>query len=128
MTVGSTGTDIQRLVVRSVCRDGEVLVRMVRGSEFQIAIYDADFLDYALNREATKDSNAIVQGIELDRAGKPVAYYLWKMPPNKVPSIFGMPTKSPNINQYERVSPKTSSTFTSRIAQIKFAAPPGLRR
>ena len=95
--------DIQRLVVRSVCRDGEVLVRMVRGSEFQIAIYDADFLDYALNREATKESNAIVQGIELDRAGKPVAYYLWKMPPNKVPSIFGMPTKSPNINAYERV-------------------------
>jgi lambda family phage portal protein len=95
--------DIQRLVARSVARDGEVIVRIVRGSEFKIALYDADFLDYALNREATDGNNAIIQGIELDRAGKPVAYYLWKMPPNKVPSIFGMPTKSPNINQYERV-------------------------
>ena len=95
--------DIQRLVARSVARDGEVIVRIVRGNDFKIALYDADFLDYELNREATKDNNAIVQGIELDRAGKPVAYYLWKMPPNKVPSIFGMPTKSPNINSYERV-------------------------
>ena len=95
--------DIQRLVARSVARDGEIIVRIVRGSEFKIALYDADFLDYALNREATDGNNAIIQGIELDRAGKPVAYYLWKMPPNKVPSIFGMPTKSPNVNQYERV-------------------------
>ena len=95
--------DIQRLVARSVARDGEVIVRIVRGNDFKIALYDADFLDYQLNREATKENNAIIQGIELDRAGKPVAYYLWKMPPNKVPSIFGMPTKSPNINQYERV-------------------------
>ena len=95
--------DIQRLVARSVARDGEVIVRIVRGSEFKIALYDADFLDYALNREATDGNNAIIQGIELDRAGKPVAYYLWKQPPNKVPSIFGMPTKSPNINQNERV-------------------------
>ena len=95
--------DIQRLVVRSVARDGEIVVRIVRGSEFKIALYDADFLDYQLNRESTKEKNAIIQGIEVDRAGKPIAYYLWNTPPNKVPSIFGMPTKSPNMNNYERV-------------------------
>lgn len=99
-------SDIQRLVARTVARDGEVIVRMVREPEFRIAIYDADFLDYNLNREAGKAGNAILQGIEVNGQGRPVAYYLWKQPPNKVPSLFGAPAKTPNVNSYERVDAK----------------------
>ena len=95
--------DVQRLVARTCARDGEVIVRMVREPEFKVAIYDADFLDYNLNREAVNGGNAIIQGIEVNAQGRPVAYYLWKQPPNKVPSLFGAPVKSPNVNNYERV-------------------------
>lgn len=95
--------DIQRLVARTCARDGEVLVRMVRGDQFQLVIYDADFLDYNLNRTAGTNGPAILQGVEVDASGRPTAYYLFKQPPNAVPSIFGTPIAPPALNEYERV-------------------------
>jgi len=91
--------ELQRLVIRTCARDGEVLIRFVRNNGLKLAVYDGDFLDNELNRPATDTQNQILQGIEMDRAGKPVAYHLFKTNPTELPSFFGMRAH----NEYERV-------------------------
>lgn len=92
--------EIQRLVIRSCARDGEVLIRLVRGNGLKVAIYDADFLDNDLNKPRGQNNNQIRQGIELDSAGKPVAYHLLTKNPNDSPTLLGFP----NDKEYERVA------------------------
>jgi lambda family phage portal protein len=72
---------IQELVLESIARDGEVLVWFRRGIEFgpysfQLQILDADHLDENYNAIAP-NGNRIVQGVELNQFGKPVAYWIW---------------------------------------------------
>lgn len=69
----------ERLLVRAIARDGEVLVKPVSdpnsrwGIRFQIL--EADWLDEKLN-EDLPNGNRIIMGVELDPSGKPVAYHL----------------------------------------------------
>ncbi|WP_250589618.1 phage portal protein [Neisseria subflava] len=62
-------TDLQRLMVRSVARDGEVLVRHVYGSEnghgYALQLLDIDRLDTQLNRDKQNGKNAIRMGWRL---------------------------------------------------------------
>lgn len=72
---------IQNLVVESVARDGEILVRLVRGFRnnrfrFALQLIEADHLDHDLNGPAPKTGNDIKMGVEVDRMGRPVAYWL----------------------------------------------------
>lgn len=72
--------DIQRLVVKTVARDGEVLVRKVIGQgslkfSFSLQVIEADFLDETHN-ETAANGNQIRMGIEFDKWGKPVAYHM----------------------------------------------------
>jgi|SaaInlV_100m_DNA_3_1039692.scaffolds.fasta_scaffold00069_51 lambda family phage portal protein len=91
--------DIQRLVVRSVARDGEVLIRLINSDGLKLMVYEADYLDHALNRDRTETENRIVQGIEVDRQAKPVAYHLSKSHPGDHPGgIF----QNPRV-EYDRV-------------------------
>ena len=92
-------TEIQRLIIRTCARDGEVLVRLIRGDGLKLAIYDGDFLDHNLNQPAQGGQNQILQGIEMDQAGKPVAYYLHKNNPTDNPSFFGVQHQA----EFERV-------------------------
>tara|TARA_R100001443_G_scaffold79868_1_gene86928 strand:- start:74 stop:1477 length:1404 start_codon:yes stop_codon:yes gene_type:complete len=92
--------EVQKLIIRSCARDGEVLIRLVKQDGLKLAIYDADFLDNDLNRPPGDNSNQIIQGIEVNRAGRPLAYYLLKSNPNDMPTLFGKPT----TREYERVS------------------------
>ena len=93
--------EIQRLIIRSCARDGEVLIRFVRTNDsIQLAIYDADFLDNDLNRPPGQNQNQIIQGIEVNAQGRPVAYYLLKSNPNDMPTLFG----KPSTREYEVVS------------------------
>ena len=88
--------EVQRLVIRSVARDGEVIVRFVPGDTLKLAIYDADWLDENYNQVKNDRRPAIMQSIEVDAMGKPVAYYLSE--PSSSP-VFG----SPQRRSYERV-------------------------
>lgn len=69
----------ERLLIRTIARDGEVLVKHVTdptsrcGIRFQLL--EADWLDETCN-EDLPNGNRIVMGVELDASGRPVAYHL----------------------------------------------------
>lgn len=69
----------ERLLVRAIARDGEVLVKVVAdptsrwGIRFQLL--ESDWLDERLN-EDLPNGNRIIMGVELNPSGKPVAYWL----------------------------------------------------
>ncbi len=71
--------EIQRLALRSVARDGEVLVRLHRGAtnsfRFAVTIQEADHLDHTYETQLA-GGNVVRMGIEFTPLGEPVAYYL----------------------------------------------------
>ncbi|MCX7794862.1 MAG: phage portal protein, partial [Thermodesulfovibrionales bacterium] len=76
--------DINKLILRSVARDGEVLIRKIKGYDnpfgFALQILEADMLDEKLNEELP-DGNRIVMGVEKNKFGKPIAYWLLERHP-----------------------------------------------
>ena len=78
---------LQRLVARSMFRDGEVLARFRprRISDgltvpLQIELLEADHLDFTRNQDFDTGAR-IVQGVELDPIGRISAYWLWPRHP-----------------------------------------------
>src|SRR5574340_264203 len=69
----------ERLLVRAIARDGEVLVKPVADPDsrwdVRFQILEADWLDEKLNEDLA-NGNRIVMGVELNPAGRAVAYYL----------------------------------------------------
>ncbi len=74
-------------VLEAVARDGEALVELIPGYPnaygFAVRLLDVDLLDEEFNRPAKDglNGNRVVQGVELDRWGRPVAYHLWTRHP-----------------------------------------------
>jgi len=75
-------TELQRLVVRSVARDGESLVRLwdvqptpANPIGLVLEVLDAARLDHTLHLDL-RDGNRVRMGVEINNAGKPVAYWL----------------------------------------------------
>jgi len=84
--------DIERLVVRSLKRDGEVFVRKVRQSfgsskvPLALEVIESDMLDEHYNvNPSTVNSNYIRMGVEKNKWGRPVAYHFWSKHPSDVP-------------------------------------------
>lgn len=77
--------DLQRLAVQTVARDGECFVQLVRTREnpFGLAlhVFEADHVDVSLNRAPTNGNNEIRLGIEINRFGRPVAYFVRRTHP-----------------------------------------------
>ena len=78
-----TWLDVQKLLARSMARDGEVLLRIVRGFEnqyrFAVQVIEADHLDELLNEnpiDRTNNANKVRMGIESDKWNRPVAYWI----------------------------------------------------
>jgi len=73
--------EVQQIIVQALARDGEVLVRIVRGkaagnaAQFALHVLEADHLDDQ-QVEDLKDGRRIVMGIEQDAWGRPIAYHL----------------------------------------------------
>src|SRR5690606_1243851 len=72
--------DCQNLVLDTLMRDGEVLIRHLPGEKFNDYRYsfqfiDVELLDVNLNKELP-NGGAIVMGVEVDRWRRPVAYHL----------------------------------------------------
>ena len=71
--------DAQNLIVKTLARDGEVLivdhVGYGNGFGYAIQVLECDRLDENMNTEL-QNGNRIVMGVEEDPFGKPVAYHL----------------------------------------------------
>lgn len=78
---------LQRLAASTAARDGESLIQIVRGpsarnpEHLALQFLDVARIDTQMNQEPIGDRNAIVMGIEVDRAQRPVAYYLYEHNP-----------------------------------------------
>jgi len=74
-----TWLDVQRLVLRSVARDGAVLVRKIRNWDnpfrFALQVVEIDHLDVE-HTAKLKNGNTIRMGVESDEWDRPVAYHL----------------------------------------------------
>ena len=68
--------DVQRLVLRSIARDGEVMIRMIRESSgLKLQVLEADLLDDSYNDRAS-NGNEIRFGVEFNAYRRPVAYHM----------------------------------------------------
>jgi lambda family phage portal protein len=82
--------DVQRMVIRCIARDGEVLVRKIRGKDgLKLQIIEADLLDTQDNRVAP-NGNEVRFGVEFDTYRRPVAYHLLNRHPGDT-MPFGQP-------------------------------------
>ncbi|HWQ34879.1 MAG TPA: phage portal protein [Blastocatellia bacterium] len=73
--------DAQKLFVRTLARDGEVLVRKIRTTGkygFALKFIDVNWLDEQFNHRLP-DGNRIIMSVEVDDDDRPVAY--WLTPP-----------------------------------------------
>jgi len=92
-------TEALDLLVRSRVTDGEVLIELVNGEAagngwgFAFQQLDPDLLDETLNRNSGVGINEIRQGVEIDRFGRPVAYWLYERHPNDVGSSNRQPPR-----------------------------------
>ncbi len=79
VTGDQTWLDLQKMVVETIARDGEVLIQRVRGfdNEFKYALMplEADHLPEDLNKDLS-NGHKIRMGVELDKWNRPVAYHL----------------------------------------------------
>jgi lambda family phage portal protein len=85
--------DVQRLWARSIARDGECLIRLVRGYPnrygFALQVIEADLLDEQLNdTRGAMDGSGIKAGVEVDRWQRPVAYWLRQTHPGDMTQVF----------------------------------------
>lgn len=81
--------DMQRLVVRTVARDGEAIAQTIMGrfaDGMALQIMEADYIDEAYN-SIPPHSPRIVQGVEIDANGRPIAYHCLTEHPGDTASI-----------------------------------------
>lgn len=78
-------TDVACLAVEMWKQDGEALIRLWDGFDnphgFAVQPLDADMLDHMYTGIAPS-GNEVRMGVERNRWGRPVAYWLWKVHPN----------------------------------------------
>ena len=83
--------DIQRIVVETLARDGEVFIRMVRDRNnpfaFSLFVMEGDWFDIKRNMEL-KDNRVIRMSIEQNTFGEPLAYYQLTSPPQNGSSNY----------------------------------------
>jgi lambda family phage portal protein len=77
----------QRLIIRTLATDGEVLLRKYRGPQYgeygyQFQLIDTDRLDEQKN-ESLKGGGAIHMGVQVDPMSRPVAYHVLKRKPSQ---------------------------------------------
>lgn len=74
--------DLEKLIVRAIARDGEILIRKIRTtSGLRLQLIEADLLDDSANFITTA-GNEVRMGVEIDANRAPVAYYILGRHPN----------------------------------------------
>jgi lambda family phage portal protein len=81
---------LERLVAWMLPRDGEVLLRRVRGFKnpwgYALQVLNVDQLDETYNVTGLRDDVSIRMGVEVDRFNRPLAYHIWRHNPADVHS------------------------------------------
>lgn len=77
--------DVQELFITTLAKDGEILIRKIRGFKnnpfrYALQLIPADHLDEGFNRELP-DGNYIRMGIEFNEWNEPIAYWLFTRHP-----------------------------------------------
>lgn len=76
-----TFTELLNEIVETMGREGEVVIRKVRGGQykngFALQLLDNDQLDDTMLQLRGFGGNSVRLGVEVDALAKPVAYYLW---------------------------------------------------
>lgn len=95
---------VHRMIVRTLARDGECLIRLHRGRGepfgpygLRLQVLDIDRLDEEKN-ETLAGGASIKMGVEVDAMGMPVAYHLLR----KLPGEVGM-WGSSGVKEYDRL-------------------------
>ncbi len=93
--------DVDNLVVETVPRDGDFLLRMVRGFDnefgFALQLIEPEFLDEALNMDLN-NGRFIRMGVEFDKWRRPVAYhFLTKHPGDILYASTEMSSRSKHV-------------------------------
>lgn len=74
----------QQQLIKTIARDGEVFIRKYRGFDnphrFALQAIDADMIDETHNRAAGEGRNEIRLGVEIDRLGAPLGYWISDYP------------------------------------------------
>jgi lambda family phage portal protein len=85
--------DLERIILKCIVRDGEILIRMVKGFDnpykFSVQLIESEWLDVTLNK-FLQNGNRIIMGVEQNTWGRPVAYHVVKSNPGNV--LAGTPT------------------------------------
>jgi len=91
-----------RLAIRTMARDGEVLIRRYEtgqwGAAGRLQIIDIDRLDEEKN-ENLANGGAIKMGVEVDAYSRPVAYHILRQHPGEV----GQWSRGGNIRESDRI-------------------------
>lgn len=80
---------IQKIAMRAVAESGEVIIRKKRVPQstsflgFQIQVLESDFLDLNKTIPMIESGGYIIQGIEFDKKGNRVAYWLYQIHPGE---------------------------------------------
>lgn len=87
-----TLSQLQRVAVKAVARDGEALIRIVRDRRLpggiQLQLLESDRLDERINQRLD-NGNAVRMGVEVDSMLRPVAYYIRSRHPGEMSVVGG---------------------------------------
>lgn len=78
---------LQSLAIKAVAESGECLIRKRRRRSgegtipIQLQLVEADFMDVNKDRRSTMGGNEIIQGVEFDKQGRRIAYWLYDRHP-----------------------------------------------
>jgi lambda family phage portal protein len=114
--------DIERLVIRSIARDGDVLVRMIKRPfgkskvPFALELIEADQLDDMMNQVAKDGQNEIRMGVERDSWGRPVAYHIREGHPG---DTFGMSQSNTSLRRRIPAEEIIHLFVSNRIGQTR---------
>jgi lambda family phage portal protein len=115
---------LQKLVIRSTARDGEVLVRRRwRRVEdglpipLQLQVLEADFLDTS-KTHALPNGGRVIQGVEFDPLGRRVAYWLFQEHPGSAITMSSLIGTSRRVPASEILHVYES---TDRAGQVRAA-------
>lgn len=90
----------QRLFMETLARDGEVIIKKIRRPSgnpygFSLQFLEADYLDEEYNKRLS-NGNEVRMGVEIDKSGKPVSYFMFEDHPHHDFS-YGSTTKRRHI-------------------------------
>lgn len=103
-----------RIALRSIARDGDCLVELIRGYDrnkagIAVQAWEADHVDCHYNEENIR------MGVETDGWGQPAAYHVWRRHPGD--NLLGYVAKSDNRR---RVIAETGERTTGSTALLPF--------